>query len=338
MSQRSARFQRRARLRLLAPGELTDAAITVYQELGGLILRYTATSTLLSLASLIFVFAYVIPSLLLTNHPDNLKAQLGEVVFSVVTGVAVAAPLMAIGVAYSSAVITGLVSDYMNGQVPVPKEHLATARKLLPRLALLALWQTLSACVGVIIGLGFLMLSAVVGDATYQDNLAAGLVSVLAIFGVIGGFIAFPIVVGRQILMLPIVVIEGLGVRAAAKRNNELMKGTKIHPSGYGHASTIWFLTFFLVILIWAGVGSLFGMFDIDSMIGHWLQGSMFNDLVKNAVQDVPLFITIWTVIPVWCAGATLLYFERRTRLEGYDIEALAVDLGKHVKKNRFEL
>jgi len=338
LSQRSARYQRRARLRILGSGELTDAAVSIYQELGGQILRYTATPTLFSLASLVFVFAYVLPTFLVTNHPESIGAQIGESAFTIGVALAVCAPLLAIGIGFSSAFVVGLVSDYMNGQIARPLDHLAKARKLLPRIVGLGIWQTLCASVGVLLGLGLLMASAVIGSSSTDDSVIATLVAALATIGVIFGSLAFPIVLARQILILPIVVIEGLGIRAAARRNRELMRANAIHPSGYSHATTIVFLVVFLVLFIWLGVASVFAIVDPEQILGAWLKGNVAHDLVIAAVRYVPLYVTLWTVIPVWCAAAALLYYERRTRLEGYDIEALAEDLGKHVKKNRFEL
>jgi hypothetical protein len=46
----------------------------------------------------------------------------------------------------------------------------------------------------------------------------------------------------------------------------------------------------------------------------------------------------LWVLIPVWCTTTTILYFERRIRLEGYDIELLARDMVRSRKESRFEL
>jgi hypothetical protein len=251
---------------------------------------------------------------------------------------AVGAPLLGIGVGFSSAFVTGLASDYMNGQVAKPLDHVKTARKLLPKIIGLGIWQTIFASIYMLGGFGLLMLSAIIGGSTNDTSTGAGLVALLAGFGVALGAIAFPIVLARQILMLPIVVIERVGILKAYRRNKELMKGTKIHPSGYGHSGTISFLTYFLVLFIWGGSYSVAGIINIQERIDQWLRGSAWHELASAAVKFLPLFVTLWTVIPVWCAGATLLYYERRTRVEGYDIEALSQDLSKHVKKNRFEL
>ncbi len=338
LSQRSAQYQRRARLRILGSGELTDAAVSIYQELGGPILRYTATSTLLSLASIVFVFDYVLPSLGVTNNPNSIAVQLGEAAFSIGMALAVGAPLLGIGVGFSSAFVTGLASDYMNGQMAKPLEHVKEARKLLPKIILLGIWQTLYASIWLILGLGCLAISAYFFGSSTDSSFLAGLVAFLAGLGLFLGSIAFPIVLARQILILPIVVIEKLGIRAAARRNRELMRQSKIHSSGYSHAGTISILTYLLVLFIWGGSYSVTGMINVQARIDEWLRGSAWHELASSTVKFLPLFVTLWTVIPVWCAAATLLYYERRTRVEGYDIEALAQDLSKHVKKNRFEL
>lgn len=338
LDQRSARYQRRARLRIFGSGELTDAAVSVYQELGGTILRYTATSSLFALAALIFVTEYVLPSLTLTNHPGDVRAQVGEVALTLVIALAVAAPLLTIGVGFSSAFVIGLVADYMNGLIANPFERLKNARKLLPKVALLGVGQTVYAFSGVLLGLGCLMASALVGNASSDDSGVATLVSALAVLGIVCGGIALPIILCRQILILPVTVIEGVGYRAAVRRNRELMKGGKIHVSGYSHSATIFFFCFLLILFIWGGAAAAWSIIGPEQYINDWLKNSVMHDVVLAAVQYLPLFVTVWTVIPVWCVGGTLLYFERRTRLEGYDIEALAQDLGRNAKKNRFDL
>jgi hypothetical protein len=338
LAQRSARVQRRARLRLLGSGELSDAAVSIYQELGGPILKNTAISTLLSLASIIFVFAYVLPSLGITTHPGSVKAQVSEAAFAVGLALIVGGPLLAIGLGFTSAFVTGLASDYMNGQFPNPKAHLASARKLLPKIVGLGLFQTFCAAGAPIFALIMIMISALVGGPDNNADALATITAAVAMFACFFGVFAFPIVLARQILILPIMVIEGLGLNAARKRNRELMKAQLFHPSGYGHATTISFLTYFLVVVIWGGVGTVIGLAEPGTVLNEWLRGNAAHDLALAVVQYLPLYVTLWTVIPVWCAGATLLYFERRTRIEGDDVEALARDLGKHVKKNRFEL
>jgi hypothetical protein len=63
-----------------------------------------------------------------------------------------------------------------------------------------------------------------------------------------------------------------------------------------------------------------------------------FRPLIIGAIGYLATFLTIWTVIPVWCTTTTILYYERRIRLEGYDIESLAKDIWRADRHSRFEL
>ena len=128
LNQRSARFDRRARLRPMTGMEVVDVAVRAYQLLGSTILRLTAVPTLLCVSALAFVTGYVLPKLLVTESAGSVTGQVQEVVFALVLIIAIGGPLFLIGSSYSSAIITSLVSDFMVGNVPNAQVALRTAR------------------------------------------------------------------------------------------------------------------------------------------------------------------------------------------------------------------
>jgi len=337
LNQRSSRFQRRGRLRQMLPNEITDTTVGTYQELGGLLLKYTAVPTLLCLAAFVFIAGYVLPSLGVTAHPEDVKAQVSEAVSSMAIALFVAGPLFLIGVSYSSAFITAVVSDAMVGNIPDPDAHLKQSRKLMPKLLAFTGWEILTSLSGLLVGILLLMLSAVFSNQ--PDSIwSSGSVAALAMIAIVIGVLAVPVVMTRHILAIPAIVIEGLKPRQAIKRSVQLLRAIYHHPSGYSAAGSILSLALFLTLFLVGGIYASISLFDVMPFVDSRLANSMFHDVVVQGLNVLPWFLTIWMIVPVWCTGATVLYYERRTRLEGYDIEALSQDLWKHAKQNRFEL
>ena len=62
---------------------------------------------------------------------------------------------------------------------------------------------------------------------------------------------------------------------------------------------------------------------------------SALRPIVEGVLALVPYFLSLWVVIPVWAVTVTIIYFERRVRLEGYDIEALAADVWHPEREDR---
>jgi hypothetical protein len=321
----------------MSSNELADVAVGTYQELGGPILRHTAVPTLLCLASIVFITSYVLPAFGVTSHPHDLTAQVGEAVVTMLIALFVAAPLFIIGISYSSAFITGLVSDHMIGAEPNAAESAQRALKLLPKLFVLALWETFTCLSGLLVATGLLMASALTGQNN-PDTTGPAVASGLGILAMIVGFITLPVVASRHALAVPLAVVEGLSPRAAAKRSAYLLKGYLFQPSGYNSVTSIMALIFVLSLFLFGGIYLTLDTFGISGLLEGALAGSVFRDIVMQVLHYLPWFLTLWTVVPVWCTTSTILYYERRTRLEGFDIETLARDLSQHAKQNRFEL
>jgi len=323
----------------MMPNEITDTTVGMYQELGGMLLRYTAVPTLLCLASFVFISAYVLPSFGLTAHPEDIRSQISEAITSMALAFFVAVPLFLIGVSYSSAFITGVVSDAMVGNIPDPDAHAKQSRRLMPKLLSFSLWEILTSLSGLVLCVLLLMWSALFSNEK-GSILSSEAVAGFAIIAGVIGVITVPVVVTRHILAIPAIVIEGLKPRRAIRRSVELLRAPFYDPkqSGYNAAGSILSLAFLLMLFVFGGIYLSISLFQVQPFIDSWLANSLFHDIVVQGLNVLPWFLAIWMIVPIWCTGATVLYYERRTRLEGYDIEALSHDLWKHAKQNRFEL
>ncbi|MEQ1936128.1 MAG: hypothetical protein ABL962_19915, partial [Fimbriimonadaceae bacterium] len=97
-------------------------------------------------------------------------------------------------------------------------------------------------------------------------------------------------------------------------------------------------IVFILLLLLAAGIGSGIGLLFSFDEFNVWLESSSGADLSTKLLEIIPTFLAIWLLVPVWAVTTTLIYFERRVRLEGYDIEALAQDVWRNDRDHRFEL
>lgn len=336
--ERSARLNRRARLRTMTGSEIIDTSIRVYQQLGWTFLRATILPTFFAVSAIAFVKSYILPSLFSTSDAGNLTTQFSEVAFAVGLAIFVGGPLLVVGVSASTAIVTQLVSDYMIGNVPTADGALRTAFRTLGSLVKVHFWELLLSGSGLIGALALSALSSLIDRATVNENALAGIVALLAIGSmIVGGFI-FLVVVSRHALAAPAAVLENLEPRAAAKRSVQLMKGQGPIISGYGN---VWGLYIVLLVVSIVANVSIYGflsMVGFPSRFESYFDNLPMGGLVIEALGLVPMFLWVWTLVPVWAVTVTIIYYERRIRLEGYDIEALAGDVWRSDRQNRFEL
>jgi hypothetical protein len=72
--------------------------------------------------------------------------------------------------------------------------------------------------------------------------------------------------------------------------------------------------------------------------LNAWLGRSWMKTVVIAGVDLLPYYLAIWTLIPVWATTLTVIYYERRIRLEGFDIEAMASQIKTDDRASRFNV
>ena len=130
-------------------------------------------------------------------------------------------------------------------------------------------------------------------------------------------------------------MIEGLKPRQAAKRSRQLLTGS---PSGYDVVFQLFVLLALLVLLLALGFGISMSLLGLPEWIETSTRNTWIHDIATQAVDLSIWFLLVWTLVPVWCTTATILYYERRIRREGYDIEMLAQDVWRADRATRFEI
>jgi hypothetical protein len=318
--------------------EMLDVAARIYQVLGRTFLRLTALPTLLCLAGWTFLVRYTFPALTATQAPDQVGAQLVEVGVTLGLALFVGGPLFLLGVSYSSVVVMRLVSDYVSGSVPDPRSALRSVPKSLTNLMRLNVKQLLLSTSGILVAMGFLAAGALLDAATAEDHLLSAVAVLLGGLALVLGCAVFLLVRQRYALASPAVVLEGVSAGAAARRSRELMSGAMRHPSGHGAVWTFYFVCGFLALLVYGGVQGIVSLIGLSEHLQTLLERLPMRFLFEEVLNLAPAFLVLWVVVPFWASAIAVLYFERRIRLEGYDIQNLASEVWRADRSTRFEL
>lgn len=306
--------------------ELFDLSMRVYRTLGWRILAASIVPSIFALAGVAFLFQYVIPGFFTTNQGTKEAGQVVEAGINLLLGIFVAGPLILIGVSMATTYIAPLVSNFMHGLPPDVRAAREAQWKNAPRMLWLSIRESLLGASGVVAGILLLFLSWATTFITGPDNVIAGLVLTLGIVAIACGAFVVLYVVSAHAIVAPICVIEGVTPKVAAKRSKELMKSRPYQGSGYEAIWTLYMLMFVLALIL--GVGTGFAASAIA--VGNWagtLDLRAARPIIEGAADLLPYFLSLWVIIPVWAVTTTIIYFERRVRLEGYDIEALASDV-----------
>ena len=322
----------------MRPSELLDLSLQVYQQLGAVFLSHTVLPALMCLGAMTFVATYLLPALSRTADPGSVAVQLEEVAAALGVTMVVALPMLAGSLAYTGAIVTRLTADFMAGAPPVPQRA---------RQAASARMRTL---VGISLRVGFVSATSLfavggclVGISLLDSQLASeevwlGLLAVLATLAVLPAGMMFLWGLSAFGLAVPCAVVEGMGAKDACRRSRTLMRRHPIHGSGF---DTSWRLWGVLALILIAGVGGLFlsmELFEVQGWVASLRAPRFAINLLQLVLNLLPWFAAIWIMVPVWFTTTTLLYFERRIRLEGYDIQALAREIPRASALPRFEV
>lgn len=335
---RGAVLDRRARLRPLTTSEVLDTALRVYRSLGWAILRSTVVPTLFCLGAIAFLVEYIVPSLLTTSKASNVNAQVGETALNLLLGLFIGGPLFLIGLSYTTVLVVQIASDYMVGNLTKLEDAQLRTRELLGKMFVVNLREVLLSLAGVGISVALMFVGAILSKGSGDSVWWTGGIVLIGLFGLIGGAIYCLHILGVHSLCAPVTVLEGASPKVAAKRSKELMRTARFQGSGSSTVWSLYCLMFMIGLVLLAGMELAVGLLDGRAHIEGFLAGIPLQGVVLTAFDLLPAFLVTWTIIPIWAATITIIYYDRRIRLEGYDIEALAEDIHRNSRKNRFQL
>jgi hypothetical protein len=179
---------------------------------------------------------------------------------------------------------------------------------------------------GTLIGCGLLFASWAMSRSARTDDTTVGLVLMLGVVAVIAGSVGALLLASMHALVAPITAIEGVGAIQAARRSRQLMKNRQYHGRGYDRVWSLYMLLGFIALVMMLGSRVLWELAGADKWADQ-LELQAFKPVVDTFLALAPPYMALLVTIPVWAVTVTIIYFERRVRLEGYDIEALAADV-----------
>lgn len=322
-------------LSAMAPAEVVDAGIRAYQAIGWQLLTRTILPSLFCLGSLLFAIENL-GSIFTTHQTDKLH-EFGEFASKILITFGVAGPLLLIGISSISAIATCLTSDWALGNLPDGRAASKRAVQALPHLVGAAIRESLIAGSGVIVGLALLFAGQLIPD---QEADTASTIVAFGIIALVVGSLVMIYFVVLHALSPAVIVLEGLRSGAAVKRSRELVSPTDRRTGASGSAALIRLagLCFLVLMAEGASIAIADSSLNIGDQLSAFLPGTYYNAVLTTAWDIVPLFLLVWLVVPLWSIGATMIYFECRTRIEGFDIDVLAAEAWKRDKKVRFEL
>lgn len=339
LNMRSMASQRRALLRPMTSSEFTDACFVAYRTIGWNVLKATMVPAIFIVAAIVFVVQFVIPSFFVTSYAGDVRMEVTEALMTLLLGFVVGLPLLLIGVSVATSIIVFAASEFVVGNLSDIRFAIANARKRWLGILVLQVGQLLLGFSGFIFSGLLLLASGVIGSRAGSDqSLESGVVALIAVMGVVVGFFLAIFVFGRGILVIPAYLIEGGTIREASRRGYDLMKGSGQVPGGTGMISQLISVIILYVVLLSAGVGTAVSLLQSFSPDASAFRDVPYGEFIQAAFAYIPLFVSVWVLAPVWGIGATVLYYERRVRKEGYDVEILAQDIWKRTPGSRFQI
>lgn len=321
----------------MSTGEIVDVAARSYQRLGRAILAQIAVPMLLCFVVVLFFFVFLGPAFFRTSNPGDIATQIGESIAVVAVGLFVALPLFLLGMAYSQGIVTRLVADYLLGNQPDRTTAAEAARRSLRTVAGTGIRMFFSAFAALLVAGGLVMVSALLTEATSTDNPLPALLSILAIILCIASPLGPILVLFRYALAPVVAVVEGAPAKVALLRSRELSRATR-YQTGAGEAlfaSIV--LCVFLFGVIWGGTALAFTMVGLPDILSNQFGSSPAGMIAQTLMTLLPIYFALWVVSPVWMATCTIVYFDRRIRLEGFDIYVLEQDVRRASGKSRFQ-
>lgn len=314
-------------MRIMGSSEVLDTALRIYQRVGLTFLRLTVVPALLCLAAAGFVQNYVLPDLFLTKTTGGPSQVIADVGLALATAIFVGGPLFLLGLSYSSSIVVSLVSDYMTGKTPDPEAAVEKARLVLPRLFLVNLKELCLSLSGIVTATGVMSLGGYLTSITASDDASAGAVAGMGVLLFLVGGLIFLYVIACDALATPIAVLEGAGAKLASKRSRYLLRKSGYHQPGTATIWALYILLAFLSLLLGGGLYLFIDGLGLAELLKSYLTYVPAAEIFLRAFELIPAFFVIATLTPVWATVTTIVYYERRIRLEGYDIDVLASEI-----------
>lgn len=327
MQKRMRSVDRRRLLQPRTSSQIVEFTARVYQKLAWPIMKLTFTSTCLFFIALMFFQAFILPGIFQTRAPDDITQQFEEVLFIVGIGLFVGLPIALFSMAHSIGVATRAVAEYVLEQKIDTTRALEAANRGVKTMLSLLFHVFLRSGIYLVAAGTLFMVSA------YFENIGnqglAEIMTVVAVLGLIVTVIITPIFFGSVSLAPAVAAIEEVNPKQALKRGGTLIKRTRHIASGYDALVHVWLVAFFSAVLLWSGTYGVLELTTLLDMLRDLSGRSVVWSIVAESIAALPGLVTVWLLIPYLSCGLTVIYFDRRVKLEALDIETMAHDVIK---------
>lgn len=325
--QRVNSLDRRQFLRPMTSSEKLERAARIYQLSARRILAQTLLPSLFCFVSMIFGGAYLLPSFFVIIGGDKLTDDLSRVGIAALLTLFLAIPLFMFGLGQCFATAVSETNDYITGdrlpgEPQVTKLDIPNPWKFTSILSIAALESFLP-----IFAASLCFILGALVQNTAPDSILPGFLGVIGFLIAMASFVITPILFFRNCLIPVVAVLEKGDSKTIRSRGRYLAKA-KGNITGVAES-----MIHGLIVFLFVG-GGLFAMLQIAfsiilgmGAIENWLGSVIFGDLLKSAGQMLPLYAIIWLLTPFWAALCTVNYYDRRIKLEGFDIRMLAKDV-----------
>lgn len=291
------------RLRPLGFGEILDGAFTLYRNNFPTLF----TTALLSVIP-ITLLSWSLEGALLSTDADSPAAA------GVVGAMMLMLPLSLLLWSILWGALTRQTAEAYEGQRPTLRDGYARAFRSLP--AFLVAWIVVG-LLAMVVFISLLLLATVASipmmALTSSDSFAMLFASVMMVLTAV----VMAIAMTSLFALFPAILVERQGPWGAIKRSHQLARGGRLRILG------VMLVSFLIVLLPTLGL-----------MMAGGMGAAMWDISVAATLSPMQVFvqhfITILTsalTTPFMVASITLLYFDRRVRSEGYDLEVAADNL-----------
>lgn len=320
---RGLRRWEHAGIRTMTASQIYDAALSIYRKGGGSLIRLTLIPSAVVYGLAMLAYELVGKDLLTTGSPENALAAAAELGLTALVGVALAAPPVLAAYGLMLALVAGWTAEKTLGREPDARALARRAVDRLPGLMGVVGLVVLRVCLALILSFGLIVLSALI-----NERAGAQFVAIVGIVGLVSAPVVMLYVFGRVCLAPVIVFLEGLppnqAIARSARLQNELTLPSRHLGRGDLIAVGLLLLTLTLQLVFWASFLIPTDLLQQYLASAGIAENSILWMALYRAIAILAPFAAFLLLHPVLIAGVVLLYFDRRIRLEGLDIQLLA--------------
>lgn len=318
------RVQRMESLQPMASGEVLNLTTKAFREIGMRVLRPTFSAATLVYIAFMMMTQLILPQMFTTKDPSSVYGQVVEVATTVLLGLLTALPITVIGLSIIVTHSVHATADFIADRNVHESERHARSDAGLMKTIKLTLRTMFLACSGLLGTLALLLVSALLNDSAGDLSALAGGIAIVAGFVSIAVFLYVSV---RHSLAPAATLLEDVPVKSAAKRSVQLLRAYKGAGSGDDTIVSIGFVLTVLGLCFWGGVEAIYGFLGIVPWLYNVVGRHWWGEVAISLVSGLPYLFAFWVMAPIFSVGSTLVFFERKIRLEGYDISLLHEEL-----------